>query len=61
MIDVQCNCTIQCDENCLNRMLKIECCEIGSISLCGLGDKNCGNRQFASRQYVKVQPFKVLI
>lgn len=42
-------------------MLKIECCEIGSGTNCGVGNKNCGNRQFTSRQYVKVQPFKVLI
>lgn len=56
--DVKCSCTIECDDNCLNRMLKIECCETGTSTNCGVGNRNCGNRQFTSRQYVKVQPFK---
>jgi SET domain-containing protein len=56
---MQCCCKRDCDESCLNRISKIECCEIGSRSLCGVADKRCSNRQFSSRQYVKVQPFQV--
>jgi SET domain-containing protein len=59
-LGVECCCTTDCDDQCLNRVSKIECCEMGSSSLCGLGRKTCSNRQFANRSYVNVQPFRVI-
>lgn len=58
--DEVCECIEKCDENCLNRISKIECCEKNTIkkeSICNVG-KGCGNRQFTNREYVKVQPFQ---
>lgn len=41
-----------CTEDCLNRMLMIEC-----GSRCPLGEQ-CANKRFQKRQYAKVQPFR---
>jgi hypothetical protein len=57
--DEMCECTEQCGEACLNRISKIECFEKGNKkdTICNVG-KDCGNRQFTNREYVKVQPFQ---
>ncbi|XP_017465472.1 PREDICTED: histone-lysine N-methyltransferase SETD2-like [Rhagoletis zephyria] len=43
-----------CGDDCLNRMLMIEC-----GSRCTLGDL-CSNKRFSLKQYAKVEPFKTL-
>ena len=43
---------IGCTDDCLNRMLMIEC-----GSRCPLGD-NCANKRFQKRQYARVEPFR---
>ena len=57
--DEMCECTELCDEHCLNRISKIECFEKANKkdTICNVG-KECGNRHFTNREYVKVQPFQ---
>jgi hypothetical protein len=64
---VSCECKNICDENCLNRVLRIECCDtkIKATSECGSSDKGicavgpgCTNRQIGSRKYAKHEVFK---
>lgn len=57
--DEVCECQDACGETCLNRVSKIECFEKGNKkdSICNVG-KDCGNRHFSNREYVKVQPFQ---
>ncbi|CAG2118740.1 unnamed protein product, partial [Medioppia subpectinata] len=43
---------VGCGEDCLNRMLMIEC-----GSRCALGD-HCANKRFQKRQYAKIEPFR---
>ena len=57
--DEMCECIEKCDERCLNRISKIECFDRPNKKdpICNVG-KDCGNRQFMNREYVKVQPFQ---
>ena len=56
--DERCECIDECGEHCLNRVSKIECYEkTPKESICNVG-KDCGNRHFTNREYVKVQPFQ---
>jgi hypothetical protein len=58
--EAACECSERCDENCVNRLLKIECCEkpkgLGG-DICAVGG-NCGNRQFKNKEYTKIQVFQ---
>jgi hypothetical protein len=56
--DEMCECHEKCDERCLNRISKIECYEQNKKdTICNVG-KECGNRHFSNREYVKVQSFQ---
>ena len=65
--DVACECKVDCDENCLNRVLRIECCDSkvrgsgggaeGDRAICAIGGK-CSNRQLQSRKYAKHEVFR---
>ena len=60
--DSECECESEvCGDRCLNRLLKIECCEMGgkgtSRSICAVGPE-CTNRQFQQRNYAKCLEFQ---
>ena len=56
--DMECDCTVSskgekgCGDDCLNRLLMIECGK-----LCSLAD-NCSNKRFQKKEYAKVEVFK---
>jgi hypothetical protein len=58
--EVACECEGICNENCLNRLLKIECCDkpkhLGG-NICNVGT-HCSNRQFKNKEYIKMQAFQ---
>jgi hypothetical protein len=54
--DEKCQCTNSCGEDCMNRMLMVECYGEGKASNCGVGKGDCGNRQLAKRQHAKCKP-----
>jgi hypothetical protein len=59
--EVCCECTASCGEQCLNRVSRIECCEIkvnrNSDPVCHVG-VGCGNRAIQSRQYADYKPMR---
>lgn len=65
--EVACECTVVCDDHCLNRILRIECCDItskrgrssecDSSSICALG-AGCTNRAIQQRKYAKTEAFR---
>jgi hypothetical protein len=63
--EVACECTIDCGDDCLNRILRIECCDTkirgrdasGDQCICAIGGK-CMNRAIQSRKYAKTEPFR---
>lgn len=50
-----CSCTAEtgCKMDCINRILKIECCE----DVCNVGPQ-CGNRSIQNRKYAKTERFR---
>lgn len=64
--EVACECTKVCDEHCLNRILRIECCDVkrgarssesDCSSICALG-AGCTNRAIQQRKYAKTEAFR---
>lgn len=66
--EVACECTVDCGENCFNRILRIECCdtkirgggserETGDRCICAVG-AGCTNRALQNRKYAKTEPFR---
>jgi hypothetical protein len=64
----KCSCKEMCGENCLNRILRIECYESKTrgrgddnggddSNICCVGP-NCGNRALQSKEHAEVEPFK---
>lgn len=52
-----CQCVGRCGDDCMNRMLMMECHGEGTISNCAAGGSNdCGNRSLGKRQYTKCKP-----
>eukprot|EP00056_Hartaetosiga_gracilis_P012053 m.187705 g.187705 ORF g.187705 m.187705 type:complete len:1009 (+) comp13627_c0_seq6:580-3606(+) len=48
----ECGCVEECDDNCLNKLLSVEC----DPKKCTTGDK-CSNRRIQQRKYPKLVPF----
>ena len=62
--EVACECKITCDEHCLNRILRIECCDVkgtrndnDSGNICNIG-AGCSNRVLQQRKYAKTEVFR---
>jgi hypothetical protein len=69
-----CACTVRCDDNCINRMMKMECCgdvvaggdegKAARPSARGKANTNCalgpgcGNRCFEEKDYAKTERFR---
>jgi hypothetical protein len=51
-----CQCAGRCGENCMNRILMMECHGEGKLSNCAAGGNDCGNRSLGKRQYTKCKP-----
>jgi hypothetical protein len=51
-----CQCAGRCGEDCMNRMLMMECHGEGKHSNCAVGGNDCGNRSLGKRQYTKCKP-----
>ena len=55
---------IACDDDCLNRIMNIECIapkskgDRNNYINCNCGEEDCGNRRLQNRQYPRVQPQK---
>jgi hypothetical protein len=60
---------VDCGEDCLNRILRIECCDTkikaaagegrgsGDQCICAIGGR-CSNRALQNRKYAKTEPFR---
>ena len=63
--EVACECKVDCGEDCLNRVLRIECCDSkirsaggsGDMCICAIGT-GCTNRALQNRKYAKTEPFR---
>jgi len=61
--EVVCECSVTCGEHCLNRILRIECCdskgrsENTSNSICKIGT-HCTNRAIQTRKYARTEVFR---
>ena len=67
--EVACECKLDCGEDCLNRILRIECCDTkikssgadgrGSSDkcICAIGPK-CSNRVLQNKKYAKTEQFR---
>lgn len=63
--EVACECKEVCGEHCLNRVLRIECCdtkrrgssETSACSICPVGS-GCTNRVIQQRKYAKTEAFR---
>jgi hypothetical protein len=51
-----CQCVGRCMDDCMNRMLMMECHDEGKNSNCAVGGNDCGNRSLGKRQYAKCKP-----
>lgn len=60
--DTGCDCRVECDENCFNRAMRIECCEMKTAGkdcqVCGAGAKACSNRLLQKKEYAATKVFK---
>jgi len=55
-----CDCVDVCGDNCLNRILKIECCEPSAnngVQICNVGAK-CTNRRLQNQEYAHTEKFR---
>ena len=55
-----CECVDICGETCLNRILKIECCEPSAnngVQICNVGAK-CTNRRLQNQEYASTEKFR---